>query len=268
MSSELVLSRRVGAVQVLTYNNPESRNSLVAGYEEAIAAALAAAQADLEVGAIVLTGAGGYFCSGGDLHRLTTRRTVPAAERRLGIEGLHGLVRAIRDCPKPVVAAVEGGAAGAGVSLALACDLLVSARDASFSVAYVKVGLSPDGGATAFLSESVPRQLLAELCLTGNRVSAERLAELGTVNRLVDKGKAEAEAVALAQRIADGPARATARIKELCRQAYGATVDEQLEAEAVRMSESLGDDEAAEGIGAFFAKRRPDFAALRKATIT
>jgi len=264
--SELVLSRRVGAVQVVTYNNPTSRNSLVAGCYAALAAALAAAQADPEVGTIVLTGAGGYFCSGGDLQRLKTWRTAPAAERRLGIEDLHGFVRAVRDCPKPVVAAVEGGAAGAGVSLALACDLLVSARDASFSVAYVKVGLSPDGGATAFLSESVPRQLLTELCLTGDRVSAQRLAEFGTVNRLVDNGRAEAEAVALAQRIANGPARATARIKALCRQAYGATVDEQLEAEANRMSESLGDDEAAEGIGAFFAKRRPDFAALRKPT--
>lgn len=264
--TELVLSRRVGAVQVLTSNNPASRNSIVAGFYEAMGAALAAAQADREVGAIVYTGAGGYFCSGGDLHRLASRRALPAAERRVGIDGLHGLVRAIRDGPKPIVAAVEGGAAGAGVSLALACDLLVAARDASFSVAYIKVGLTPDGGATAFLSEFVPRQLLTELCLTGDRLTAERLAQFGAINRLVDKGTAEAEAIALAQRLADGPARATARIKALCRQAPRASLDEQLEAEAVRMTESIGDEEAAEGIGAFFAKRRADFVALRKAT--
>lgn len=266
--SELVLSRREGAVQILTYNNPASRNSIVAGCYEAIGGALAAAQADPDVGAIVLTGAGGYFCSGGDLHRLSSRRTQPAAERRAGVDGLNDLVRSIRDCTKPVVAAIEGGAAGAGVSIALACDLLVAARDASFFVAYVKVGLTPDGGATAFLSELMPRQLLTELCLTGDRLPAERLAQFGAANRLVDKGAAEAEAVALAQRIADGPTRATARIKALCRLAHRSSVDEQLEAEAVRMTESMGDDEAAEGIGAFFAKRRPDYVALRKAAKT
>ncbi len=250
---------------MLVNNNPGARNAITPGFYAALTAGLADAQADTETGAIVLTGAGGFFCAGGDLNQLAKRRELSPAERRERLEGLHDLVRTIRDCAKPVIAAVEGGAAGAGLSLALACDLLVSARDAFFSVAYVKVGLSPDGGATAFLSEFVSRQVLTELCLTGDRVSAERLAALGAVNRLTDKGAAEGEAVALAARIADGPARAIGRIKALCRRAHRASLESQLDLEAQHMVASLGDDEAAEGIAAFFAKRPADFRALRRA---
>ncbi|HEY2977587.1 MAG TPA: enoyl-CoA hydratase-related protein, partial [Burkholderiaceae bacterium] len=192
-----------------------------------------------------------------------TRRELPPAQRREKLEGLHGMIRAIRDCGKPVIAAVEGGAAGAGVSIALACDMLVVARNAFFSVAYVKVGLTPDGGATAFLAEFVSRQVLTELCLTGDRLPAERLHALGAVNRLTDKGAALAEAIALAARLAAGPVRASARIKSLCQHAYDADLEAQMELEAQLMVESQGDDEAAEGIGAFLAKRTPDFVALR-----
>ena len=261
--SDAVLIRQEGAVRILVNNNPAARNAITAGLYGELPAALAAAAADPEVGAIVLTGAGDFFCSGGDLNQLATRRELPPAQRREKLEGLHGMIRAIRDCGKPVIAAVEGGAAGAGVSIALACDMLVVARNAFFSVAYVKVGLTPDGGATAFLSEFVSRQVLTELCLTGDRVPAERLHAVGAVNRLTEPGAALAEAVALATRIATGPARASIRIKALCRHAYGADLEAQMELEAQLMVESQGDDEAAEGIGAFLAKRTPDFVALR-----
>lgn len=254
-----LIKRREGPVLVLTHDNPGVRNALSPAFYAALMAALAEAQADAQIGAVVLTGAGGFFCAGGDLRQLARRRELAADERRDRLEGLHDLVRTIRSCGKPVVAAVEGGAAGAGVSLALACDLLVMARDAYFSVAYVKVGLTPDGGATFFLSELLPRQLLTELCLTGDRIAAERLAQFGAVNGLAEPGRAVDEAVALAQRLAAGPARATARIKELCRHAAGATLDEQLEREAHHMVDALGDAESAEGIAAFFDKRAADF---------
>lgn len=265
-ASPAVVRRRDGAVLVLVNNDPDTRNATSPEMYAGLAAGLAEAAADPTVGAVVVTGAGGFFCAGGNLKRLAGRRELPLAERRAQLEGLHGLIRAIRDCPKPVIAAVEGGAAGAGLSIALACDLLVSARNAFYAVAYVRVGLSPDGGATAFLAEFVSRQVLTELCLTGERVPAERLHALGAVNRLVDGGGAEAEAVALATRLAEGPARAMARIKTLCRAAPGAGLAAQLDLEADLMAESLGDDEAAEGIAAFFAKRPADFAALRNAT--
>lgn len=263
-NTQALLTRREGAVLVLVNNNPSQRNALSAEFYTAATQALAEAEADDTVGAVVLTGAGGFFCAGGNLNQLATRREMAPADRRERLELLHGFVRRLRDLGKPVIAAVEGGAAGAGFSIALACDLVVASREAFFGVSYVKVGLTPDGGITGFLAEFVSRQLLTELCLTGERISAERLNALGAVNRLVDAGQAEAEAIALGTQIAAGPARATARIKALCRGAYGRPLAEQLEAEAVFMVESQGDDEAAEGIGAFLGKRRADFAALRR----
>ncbi|WP_280151864.1 enoyl-CoA hydratase [Piscinibacter sp. XHJ-5] len=264
--SEAVLVRREGRVLVLVNNNPAARNAISPGFYEGLAAGLAQADADPETGAVVLTGAGNFFCAGGDLQQLAKRRELPPAGRRERIEALHDAIRAIGACSKPVIAAVEGGAAGAGVSFALACDMLVMARDAYFSVAYVKVGLSPDGGATAFLSKLVSRQLLTELALTGDRIGAGRLDALGVVNRLTDSGRAEAEAIALAARIAEGPRRALGRIKTLCLQAPDNALEAQLDLEAHHMVESLGDAESSEGIAAFFDKRAPRFRALRAAS--
>ena len=264
MTTDALLTRREGAVLALVNNNPAARNALSAEFYTAATQALADAEADPTIGAVVLTGAGKFFCAGGNLNQLITRREMAPAERRARLELLHGFVRRLRDSSKPVIAAVEGGAAGAGLSVALACDMLVSARDAFFSATYIKVGLTPDGGLTAFLAEFVSRQLLTELCLTGERVTAERLHALGAVNRLVDAGQAEAAAIALGAQLAEGPARASARIKALCRGAHARTLDEQLELEAQSMVESQGDDEAQEGIGAFLGKRKADFAALRR----
>ena len=261
--SEVLLTRREGAVLVLSNNNPAARNALSPAFYAALTQALAAAQDDPSVGAIVLTGEGGHFCSGGDLRQLATRRELPIEERRAKLEGLHDLVRAVRDCRKPVIAAVEGAAAGAGLSLALACDMLVAAKNAVFSVAYVKVGLTPDGGATAFLAEFVSRQVLTELCLTGERISGERLHALGPVNRLSEPGQAQADAVALAAQVATGPDQAMALIKDLCRQAPRNTLEEQLELEAQYMVRSQESEESREGIGAFLEKRAADFTKLR-----
>lgn len=258
-----LLGHREGAVLVLSNNNPAARNALSPAFYVALTQALQDAQGDPTVGAIVLTGEGGHFCSGGDLRQLTKRRELPPEERRAKLESLHDLIRAVRDCPKPVIAAVEGAAAGAGLSLALACDLLVTTPSAFFSVAYVKVGFTPDGGATAFLAEFVSRQVLTELCLTGERISGERLHALGAVNRLAEPGAALAQAVALAAQVAAGPYQAMARIKTLCRNAYVHTLEEQLEQEAQFMVRSQETEESREGIAAFLEKRQPDFAMLR-----
>ncbi|CUB00768.1 oxepin-CoA hydrolase, alternative type [Comamonas thiooxydans] len=261
--SEVLLTRREGAVLVLSNNNPAARNALSPAFYAAVTTALADAAADASVGAVVLTGEGGHFCAGGDLRQLARRRELPVGQRREKLEGLHDLIRAVRDCPKPVIAAVEGAAAGAGLSLALACDMLVAARDSLFSVAYVKVGLTPDGGATAFLAEFVSRQVLTELCLTGERISGERMYALGPVNRLAEPGQALVDAVALAAQIATGPDQATALIKDLCRQAPRNTLEQQLELEAQHMVRSQGSEESREGIAAFLEKRSADFTKLR-----
>jgi enoyl-CoA hydratase/carnithine racemase len=263
MTQQVLMSRRDGAVLVLSNNNPAARNALSPELYAALTEAFAAAAADPGVGAVVLTGEGGHFCSGGDLRQLAKRRELSAEERRGRINGLHDLIRVVRDFPKPVIAAVEGAAAGAGLSLAMACDMLVAARDAVFSVAYVKVGLTPDGGATAFLAEFMSRQVLTELCLTGDRLSGERMHALGVVNRLAEPGQALAQALELAGRVAGGPEQAMARIKSLCRVAHANTLEEQLEQEITSMVSSQETEESREGISAFLEKRSPDFARLR-----
>lgn len=263
-ASDALLTRRDGAVLVLSNNNVGARNALTIEFYLGVKAALQAAAADPTVGAVVLTGEGGHFCAGGDLRQLIKRRELPVSERRERLEGLHDLIRSVRDCPKPVIAAVEGAAAGAGLSLALACDMLVAARNAVFSVAYVKVGLTPDGGATAFLAEFVSRQVLTELCLTGERVSGERLHALGPVNRLAEPGQALDAALALARQVADGPTQAMARIKDLCRHAHRDGLEEQLEREAGHMVLAQESAESLEGIGAFLDKRSANYVKLRQ----
>ena len=236
-----LLIRREAEVLILSNNNVAARNALSPEFYAAVTTALVQAAEDSSIGAIILTGEGGHFCAGGDLRQLAKRRELPVQERREKLEGLHHLIRAVRDCPKPVIAAVEGAAAGAGLSLALACDMLVAAKNSVFSVAYVKVGLTPDGGATAFLSEFVSRQVLTELCLTGERISGERMAQLGVVNRLAEPGQA------------------MARIKHLCREAPRNTLEQQLELEVQYMVQSQESAESREGIAAFLEKRSPQF---------
>ncbi len=251
-------------VLIITNNNPARRNSIDLAAFDDLGKAVARARDDAQIGAVVITGAEGYFCSGGDVNGLRERvGASDEARRREGIDHLHAMIGVIRDCPKPVIAAVEGGAAGAGVSLALACDLIISAKDAYFSVAYVKIGLTPDGGATAFLSQALPRQLVAELCMTGNRLGVDRFHAFGVVNELTEPGRALDRALEIATGLARGPSRAISRIKELTHLGQSASLDEQLDNEADRMAASFADAEAIEGTSAFLEKRPPDFTRVR-----
>jgi enoyl-CoA hydratase/carnithine racemase len=261
-SARLLIEQR-GAVLLLTLSNPALRNALGPGvYAEGIAAIERAAN-DAGIGAVVLAGEGGDFCAGGNLRRLAANRARPPDVQAASNERLHEWVRRLRGCPKPIVAAVEGAAAGAGFSLALACDLIVAAREARFAMGYVRVGLSPDGGASAFLSSMLPRQLAAELLLAGEAIDAPRLHALGIVNRLCAGGMALAEALALAERLARGPRRATARIKRLLEAAPGNDLARQLELEKNLFVESLFDAECGEGIAAFLERRAPSFGGQR-----
>lgn len=258
MTDKLILERR-GRVLVATNNDPATRNALNWDFHDGFRATVERAGTDDGIGAIVLTGAGGFFCSGGNVNGLKERSEADHAARRSVVDRLHAMVLAMRACPKPIVAAIEGGAAGAGASLAAACDLVVAARGAYVSVAYVKIGLTPDGGATAFLGAALPRQLVSEMVFTGDRVPVERLHDLGMINRLAEPGKALDEALALAGRLAEGPAAALAAGKRLIEAARGNTLAEQLELEADGIATSMGGPEGREGIAAFLEKRKPDF---------
>jgi enoyl-CoA hydratase/carnithine racemase len=259
-----VAEERHGRVLSLVLSNPESRNALRPQASRAMAKALRLASEDAALGAVVLSGAGEHFCAGGDLRALgESRRDKPRQHLYERIENLNEFVRSIRQCRKPVIAAVEGHAAGAGCVLALACDLIVAAESAQFTMAYVKAGLNPDGAGTWFLSRAVPRQLAAEMALTGVAVGAKRLAELGAVNRIAPKGRALAEALDWGAKLAEGPLRAQARIKRLLNAAPRNDYLQQLELERSLMVEALHGEEAGEGIAAFLEKRPPRFTLQR-----
>src|SRR5690625_35492 len=155
-----VLVKEQNNVLILTMSNPSKRNAIFPTLYAELTEALNRAQDNPDIGAVILKGDAGYFCSGGDREGSQERRQLSRGERRNRLEGLHDLVRYMRRFPEPLIAAVEGGAAGAGLSLAFACDLLVVDEDARFSVAYVRVGLTPDGGATASLATVLPQALL------------------------------------------------------------------------------------------------------------
>lgn len=209
--------------------------------------------------AVILTSEGGFFCAGGDLNVLIERRTLTEAERRDKIDDLHDLIRVIRACPVPVIASVEGGAAGAGMSLAMACDLIVAAEGANFTAAYVKAGLVPDGGLTSALSRMLPRPLAMEMCLLAKPVSSEQMHALGVVNALAPTGRCDQRAHDFADALAAGPREAQGVIRGLIASAYEHTELVQLDTERNAMARAAGGPEAAEGIAAFLEKRKPDF---------
>lgn len=257
-SGQLLCERR-GQVLLLTLSDPPTRNALHPGIYQAGIEAIQQAQQDSGIGAIVLTGADGMFCSGGNLSRLISNRRQPQAVQYDSISLFHQWILTIRQCPKPVLAAVEGSAAGAGFSIVLACDLVAAAEDAQFVMAYVRVGLSPDGGASLLLARSLPTQLVSEILLCGQPIGAVRLHQLGMVNRLCPPGQTLAEALRWADRLAAGPPATMARIKRLVRDADGATLEQQLDRERTAFIESLYQPECGEGIAAFLARRPPRF---------
>ena len=262
--ADKVKTRREGAVLHVINDNARARNALSPDYYAGLTAALEQAGADTGIAAVVLSGAGGFFCAGGDLNALRTRAAMSVPERLQAIEGLHRVIRAIRACPRPVIAAVEGGAAGAGASLALSCDLIVAGEDAYFALSYLKIGLTPDGGATHALLQALPRQMASEILMLGDRLPVARLAALGLVNRVVAPGRVLAEASELAGRLAGLGPEALASAKRLIGQAEENDLETQLGLEAQAMAEAQGGDEAAEGIRAFLDKRRPDFRRFRE----
>ncbi|AKJ29804.1 enoyl-CoA hydratase [Caldimonas brevitalea] len=217
--------------------------------------ALNVAESSDEVRCVVLTGANGTFCSGGNLQQLSRNSRLGPEVQTQRLDRFHRWIEAIRTFPKPVIAAVEGAAAGGGFSLAMACDMVVASRDARFSLAYHRIGLSPDGGATWQLMQLLPRPLATEMLWLSEPVEAERLHAHGVVNRVTDKGQALAEAVAIAQRLAGLAPNALASSKELLNQWPTRSLPQQLDAERDCFVDNLLHPNAAEGIAAFFEKR-------------
>lgn len=258
-----LLTERQRETLVLTLSGPDSRNSLspqaiIAGIE-----ALAVAEAEDAVRCVVLRGDAGHFCSGGDLRRLQSTRALGDAEgrpaQRQSVDRLASLIEALRTFPKPIIAAVEGFAAGAGFSIALACDLVVAAEDAKFVMSYGRVGLTPDGGATWQLARALPRALALRTIWLHEPLDAATLQGFGLVNDIAPSGESLSHALALADRLAQLAPNAVASAKELVNAAPTRSLREQFDAEATHFVDNLFHANGAEGIAAFLERRAPKF---------
>ena len=258
MTAEL-RSTSQGLTMVLTISNPEHRNALGPEIYSAGVEALNVAESSPDVRSVIIVGDGALFSAGGNLQRLQANRQLPPEVQARSIEGLHNWIEAIRTFPKPVIAAVEGPAAGAGFSLALACDFIISARNAVFVMAYSNIALSPDGGGSWSLARALPRQLVTELLMCGERISADRLYQLGIVNRLTDAGGALQTALELAERLNARAPNALASIKELVNEAPISTLTRQLALERDHFVRNLHHTNAAAGINAFLEKKQARF---------
>jgi len=259
MSEFTVVSATGDVVRVITVDGPKRRNALASSTVEALDAAVSAAFDDEGVRAMVLTGAGGFFCAGADLKAPPALgKGVGAPAARLAM--IHHILDMLHRRPKPVVAAVEGGAVGVGWSLVLACDFTIAAQDAYFLAPFAGLGIVPDGGIAWFLSRAIGRQRAARLLMLPERLPAGDARELGLVNEIVPPGEALGTAVEWAQRLAAGARDATALTKMLLRAAENTpSYRDFLDHEWVTAALALNGPDAAEGRAAFAERRLPNF---------
>jgi 2-(1,2-epoxy-1,2-dihydrophenyl)acetyl-CoA isomerase len=245
----------------LTLSRPETLNAWNLQLGEDLLRALESAAEDDQVRSLLITGAGRAFSSGADLKETSMRATSegrPDVYRTL-TEVYHPVMKGIRELPKPVIAAVNGPAVGIGCSLALCCDLILAAESAYFLLAFVNIGLVPDGGSSLFLPTRVGMARASELSMLGERLPAATALEWGLINRVVADGRLEQESLELAGRLAKGPTRSYAGSKRQLNNWLYARMDEQLELEAQIQREMSLSDDFVEGAIAFAQKRPPRF---------
>jgi 2-(1,2-epoxy-1,2-dihydrophenyl)acetyl-CoA isomerase len=259
----VVIERNDGVLEIIL-SRPEILNAVNRETIAELAAAVAEAAEDRAARVVLLRGAGTHFCAGGDITMFAELIRLGPAERQQAlyriVDTLHPLLVRMRHMPKPVLAAVQGAAAGFGLSLVLAADLALAAEDTVFTSGYIHLGTSPDGGMTAMLARVVGLKQAAELMLLGDRFDAGRALELGLVNRVVPADALAAEAAALAARLAAGPSYAYGRTKALLQATLGDAFDAQLRRETESFAACAATEDFAEGVRAFLEKRRPAFA--------
>ena len=242
----------------MTLNRPNAGNSMNLKFGEDFRAAAEQIAADSSVRAILLTGAGKLFCGGGDVAEFAAADDTPGLIRAL-LENLHAGIVTLAEQSAPLVVAVNGTAAGAGLSLAAAGDLVLAASSAKFTAAYTGIGLSPDGSMTWYLPQLIGLRRTQELMLTNRVLSAEEAADWGLVTRVVQDEELVAEADKLAARIAAGPTAAFGSVRALLRSSTSQGLAAQLSDEAREIVANAGRDDGVEGIASFVEKRKPAF---------
>jgi 2-(1,2-epoxy-1,2-dihydrophenyl)acetyl-CoA isomerase len=257
--SEAVKVERHGAVAVLRLDDPSAMNALSPAVKAGMEANVPKLIADPSVRAIVITGTGKAFCAGGDIRAMKDPegRKAPAVRNRMRVA--HAWARALLDCDKPVIAAVNGAAVGGGLALALLADIVIASREAYFMSGYSKLGALPDLGILQTLPWAIGSLRAKEMIMLNRRYTAEEAVAIGLANRAVEPGKLMAEALAAAEEIASGPAAMLTMSKVMMKRAYEASVEDFFEREAVSQAIAFGSAEFSEGVDAFLSKRKPRF---------
>lgn len=251
-----------GGVATITLNRPDRLNAWNEQFGNELREAIVTDAADPSVRAVLITGAGRGFSSGADLKEMLERGASGQPAPDVGDllkERYHPIITGIRNLPKPVVAAVNGPAVGIGCSLALACDLIWAAQSAYFGLAFVKIGLVPDGGSTLLVPATLGKARALEMTLLGENIPADKALDWGLINRVVADGSLMDEATAFATKLAAGPTRAYAEGKRLLNNSIFRHMDEQLDLEAEVQSTMSASADFIEGVSAFVAKREPSF---------
>lgn len=260
-----ILHRQEAGVSWITLNRPEAMNAVTWAQRERVIALLADASADPAVRAVVITATGKGFCAGADLRGTPSTPSTPTGDRVAGDVarmirlGAQRLITAVLDCEKPVIAAVNGTAAGIGAHLALACDLVIAAEGARFIEVFVRRGLVPDGGGAYLLPRLLGPQKAKELMFFGDAVPAAEAARLGLVNKVVPADELETAARAWAERLAQGPTRALALTKQLVNASLDSDRATALAAEATAQELNMTTADANEGVASFVERRTPKY---------
>jgi 2-(1,2-epoxy-1,2-dihydrophenyl)acetyl-CoA isomerase len=257
MGYQTILFEKNGNVGTLTLNRPEARNALDLVMRKELSDVLDEIESDSGVRVVVLTGAGGNFCAGGDVK--TMKPGSGAAEGRARVGALNKLVMRLVEFPRPVIAMVDGYAVGAGCNLALCCDLIIASDRARFGEVFAKIGLVPDGGGSWLLPRLVGMARAKELIFTADIIDAAEAGRLGLVNRIVPAAELAATTRALAERIAQGPPKVLALAKHMVNRAATSNLAEALDVEAYSQAIAISGDEHREGLSAFFEKRPAKF---------
>jgi 2-(1,2-epoxy-1,2-dihydrophenyl)acetyl-CoA isomerase len=261
--SEELLYRLENRVALLTLNRPERLNALTRDMMQALLARLSACAIDDAVGCVVLTGAGGAFCSGGDVRaqaKVAAEGAVETPEQRTDqLRASMEASRLLHEMPKPTIAMLNGVAAGAGLSLALACDLRIAGRSARMTTAFAKVGLSGDYGGTWFLTQLVGTAKARELYFLSEVLDAAQIEALGLANKIVADTELAVETMALAEKLANGPSVALRYMKRNLNVAVSGTLAAGLDSEAYGMLRARASEDHKEASRAFVEKRAPAF---------
>jgi 2-(1,2-epoxy-1,2-dihydrophenyl)acetyl-CoA isomerase len=256
MTQEHLLVEKLGPVLSLTLNRPDRLNAFSPDMILGLTNTIQEAQNDDDVQVIVLSGSGRSFSAGGDVKTMGQAGPTQVYDH---VGKLNQLILTMKNLEKPIIAAVHGFAAGAGVNLALACDLIVAAEDSKFALSFSQVGLVSDGGGSYFLPRLIGPHLAKQFFFSAEPISAERLYQLGVINTLIPVEKLQEETTKLALKLAHGPGRAYGKQKKLIDHSFTATLEEILEEERLTQVLMVQTEDHNEGITAFKEKRKPAF---------